>query len=193
MIIALSGPMGSGKSTAVEILKFMVRDMGVNKPIKVIKFAQPLYDMQEMIYRRISSVYGRPTSFVKDRKLLQYLGTEWGRETIGETIWVDLWEKEVKTALQDGYVVVCDDARFDNEAESVRRMEGYLIKIVADQSHRRADNPNGIANHASEAGIKDVYANTIISNNSTLDEYDSLIREVFKKVLTPLSGQKTRA
>lgn len=189
MIIALSGPMGSGKSTAVETLKFMQRDLQSNVKIKVIKFAQPLYDMQEMIYRRIENVYKRPENFIKDRKLLQWLGTDWGRATVGESVWVDLWTKEVNQALADGYLVICDDCRFDNEALAVQNAGGYIVKIKSSYCEYRADNPNGLANHPSEAGINDVYADVIIENNSTLDEYDNKLRQLFKKLLTPIKVQ----
>ena len=111
-IIAFSGKMGVGKSTAIE--RIYAKSNGV---VHLVKFAQPLYDMQEFIYRRISSVVQRPANFTKDRKLLQWLGTDWGRG-MKETLWVDLFKAQVEKILDHNptAVIVCDDVRFDNEA-----------------------------------------------------------------------------
>jgi dephospho-CoA kinase len=83
-LIAFTGQMGSGKSTAVSTLREFA-----DNPVHNIKFAQTLYDIQNYIYERIESVYKRPEDFIKDRKLLQWIGTEWGRGTISESLWVD--------------------------------------------------------------------------------------------------------
>jgi len=164
MIIAFTGRMGSGKSTAIQILK----DMGLD--VVLIKFADPLYDMQEMIYRRIEGAYKRPETFVKDRKLLQWLGTEWGRNHISETLWVDLWKADAHYT-QENYpwkIIVCDDVRFDNEAETVRSLGGKVIKL--ETTKYTAHNPNGISNHVSELGVDSKLIDDTILNNDSVDE-----------------------
>ncbi len=183
-LIAFTGPMGSGKSTAIEILKGF-------RPVRTgfanVKFAGPLYEMQEMIYRRISSVYTRPTTFVKDRKLLQWLGTEFGR-SLSESLWVDLWASEVKKIESrwtdngmDCYVT-CDDVRFDNEAEAVRSMGGYVIKLTCDRNKDRITTANGIAGHASEAGISDNLIDFTISNNDTEEVFKLKLNKLFEQI-----------
>lgn len=164
MIIAFNGGMGSGKSTAIELIRGMT---GLVLPN--VKFAQPLYDMQEMIYGRISSVYQRPENFVKDRKLLQWLGTEWGRDTISKTIWIDIWRAEVERLEKLHKVVVCDDVRFENEAQTVKAMGGTVIKISALRGQDRT--VSGIANHSSEAGLPNELVDYIVENNSTMEDY----------------------
>lgn len=52
MIIGLNGTMGVGKSTAAALID----KVSIN-PVKLVKFAGPLYDMQEYIYRRISKAH----------------------------------------------------------------------------------------------------------------------------------------
>ena len=44
-LIAFTGKMGSGKSTAIEELRKLVNYQTAN-----VKFAQPLYDIQEFVY-----------------------------------------------------------------------------------------------------------------------------------------------
>lgn len=176
-IIAFSGSMGSGKSTAIERL-IEIHPGRVSN----VKFAQPLYDMQEMIYRRIQDVYKRPEDFKKDRKLLQWLGTEWGRDTISESLWVSLW----KSAANDlhfsfkNILIVCDDVRFDNEGETIKSLGGKIIRINCERTDLRIDTKAGIVNHKSEAGIDPKFIDATIANNGTIRELREEITKVYE-------------
>lgn len=163
-IIGFAGGMGAGKSTAISLIKQMYKYSVVN-----VKFAQPLYDIQEVIYRRISGVYERPAGFVKDRKLLQWLGTDWGRDTISPTLWVDLWRDQVEKVkrLQFPQVIVCDDVRLDNEAEAIKAAGGIVVRIT--RPNPEAEGGAGIKNHASESGINKSLIDFEIENNDTID------------------------
>lgn len=169
-LIAFSGPMGSGKSTAVQYLVDRIEN------IKLIKFAGPLYDMQEFIYRRVEKVYKLPAGFIKDRQLLQWLGTEWGRSRNPE-MWVKLFENDVVGTLSQGNPVICDDLRFNNEAIIVKQLGGAIIKLRTNKNHERID--TSLSAHASETGIDDKYADFIIDNNGTLEDYEYKLKEVF--------------
>lgn len=173
-LIALSGKMGVGKSEAIKTLSGIL-----NKPLHLVKFAQPLYDIQEYSYNRISSVYKRPESFIKDRPFLQWVGTDWGRNIISETLWVDLWKAEVNEILQHDpeAFIVCDDCRFDNEAETVKAAGGKIILITSNRTEYRI-NTNG-SSHASEVGINTVLVDGTVTNNGTLEEYKTLLTSTF--------------
>lgn len=176
-IIAFNGSYGSGKSTAIEILKDWTQD----QQLVLVKFAQPLYDIQTFAYDRIVDTYQKPNGFVKDRKLLQWLGTEWGRG-LDENLWVNIWKDTAKGRLAYARtIVVCDDCRFDNEAVAVKSMGGVVVKIQRHDSASHAVGGTGIANHASESGISNQYVDYIVENNGTLDE--------FKESLATLYGQ----
>ena len=162
-LIGFTGSMGSGKSTAIECLK----EIQV-KQVSNIKFAQPLYDIQEAIYSIIKTVHQRPSTFIKDRKLLQWLGTEWGRDTISKTLWIDLWKRDVEY-LQQNYpsrIIVSDDVRFENEVDTVKSLGGYIIKIESNKD-RIVKEGTG---HSSELGISSEKIDYIIENNGTLDD-----------------------
>lgn len=162
--------MGVGKTTAVKAF-------GELQKVHCVKFAQPLYDMQEYIYGRISSVVKRQSDFMKDRKLLQWLGTDWGRDTISPTIWVDIWKAEVNSYLAQGATVVCDDVRFDNEAQTVLDMGGTVLKIVSEDTENRIDTKSGLVQHKSELGVSSNLVSHTIVNNGTLEQFkDSLFR-----------------
>lgn len=181
MIIGFSAGMGAGKTTAIECVQFLLKD--TKQKIAVVKFAQPLYDMQEFIYRRISSVHERPADFVKDRKLLQWLGTDWGRDSINQNLWVNIWKAEALAKQKEGYLVLCDDVRFDNEAVELIKLDGIVVKINADFAKERITTANGLKNHASEAGISLEYVTHTVDNNGTKSEYQDKLIKLFSKIL----------
>lgn len=184
MIIGFSGGMGVGKSTAVNVLR-----ANTDRPVYLIKFAQPLYDMQELIYNRIRPVYERPESFVKDRKLLQWLGTEWGRDTISKTLWVDLWKARAGQVFFDNprSIIVCDDVRFDNEAETIKGAGGQVVLLTAKGSADRAFGGEGIKQHSSEAGIDGKYVDHHVDNSGTLDNFKAKLCVLYRDLLTERS------
>lgn len=177
-IIGFNGTMGVGKSTAVGLLEqYLIATFEQGSTL--IKFAQPLYDIQEFIYERIYDVYERPETFVKDRKLLQWLGTDWGRGTISDTLWVDLWKARALRATSFNSVVICDDVRFNNEAATIKEMGGIVVKLTSNRADDRIDTKSGIVSHASEAGISDKYVDFIIENNGTLHEFETSLCKFF--------------
>lgn len=182
MLIGFNGGMGCGKSTAIQALK----DFVFPGEVHLVKFAQPLYDMQEFIYRRISSVHTRDESFIKDRKLLQWLGTEWGRG-LNEDLWVSIWKAQVLSIQADDpeAVIVCDDVRFDNEGETVKERGGHVIKIVSNRAADRINTQAGIANHKSEAGIDNKFLDFIVENNDTVAAFEERLVACFKELQAP--------
>jgi hypothetical protein len=181
MVIGFSGGMGVGKSTAVETLReSQIKPWGVT--VKLIKFAQPLYDMQEFIYDRISGVYTRPETFIKDRKLLQWLGTDWGRESISKSLWMDVWKADVELALAKGFTVVADDVRFDNEAQAIKDLGGKVILITSTKASERINTGAGIQNHASEAGISKNLIDKHITNDADYQSYVETLEATFKSL-----------
>lgn len=180
MLIGFNGGMGVGKSTAIQALKAFT-----GKEVHLVKFAQPLYDMQEFIYNRISSVHTRPASFTKDRKLLQWLGTDWGRDTISQNLWVSIWKAEVE-AIQTkspGAIIVCDDVRFDNEAVILKDLGGHIIKITRPDNTAHAQGGVGIAGHKSEAGIDSNLIDFTVYNNSGVEQFQATLIEYFKEAM----------
>lgn len=174
-IIGLTGKMGAGKSTVIQCLKD-IQHAG----IEVVKFAEPLYLIQEQIYDIIRPVYTRPEDFVKDRKLLQFIGTDWGRETISKTMWTDLWRKKVNGLKEQeeyhrhGLMAISDDTRFDNEAEVIKSLGGVIIQVKSDKTLERINTAG--ANHSSENGVDLKYIDAIIENNGTIQDLkDSLL------------------
>lgn len=169
-ILAFTGAMGTGKSTAINHVQYQPPQNA-----KLIKFAQPLYDMQRLIYQRV----GKPE--VKDRKLLQWLGTEWGR-SISETLWIDLWRKEVYKALAQDIIVLVDDCRFDNEAKAIKALGGKVVRLVG-KTDKRDVVRGGLEKHASESGLSPELIDFTLPNNSTKKAFLDNVEEVYANFL----------
>lgn len=175
MIIGIHGKRGSGKSTGAEGLKTL------GYPVAVLKFAAPLYQMQQMIYHTISPVYQPPEGFVKDRTLLQLLGTDWGRNTISPTLWLDLWRaRAIQLQGRDpDLIIVADDVRFDNESAAIRSMGGVLVHLTRPAM---ASPSEGVPNHESEAGISFAEGDYRIVNDGSAEDLKESFRQLFHRI-----------
>lgn len=138
-IVGLSGFARAGKD---EVAKTLVEDFGFIQ----VAFADKLRDMiyalnpivvgkgtEKDVYTNLQSVidqYGwggyKETYFVDEiRRLLQRLGTEAGRETLWDTIWIDA----AFAGLPQDAKVVVSDARFFNEFDAIRARGGEIWRI----------------------------------------------------------------
>jgi hypothetical protein len=167
----------SGKSTVAQVL---VQERG----FRLVKLASPVKDFikglliqggaTEPIAERM--VEGDlkeqviPGLGVSTRRLLQTLGTDWGRNVIHPDIWVTIAAARIKENLAAGYSVVVDDMRFPNEYQMVLNAGGTCVKV--DRSGTEA-----YAAHASE-GLLDDYPMTVLQNNSTVGELRACAREL---------------
>lgn len=179
--IGLAAGMGCGKSTAIELLKEEYGSL-----VKLVKFAGILYEIQDFIYDKISPVYSKPKDFIKDRKLLQMLGTDWGRG-IDDSLWVKLWKAAAEKEVAHGgrsTIVISDDTRFDNEAEMIKSMGGVIVQITSERAGQRIDTSAGIKNHASEAGISKNLIDYTIRNDHTIESFRLELRNLFEKILS---------
>lgn len=164
-LIALTGAAGSGKSTAAS---YLVEHHGYVR----VRFAQPLKDMMAALGLDERHIEGdlkqtpmEELSGQTPRYAMQTLGTEWGRNCMGDDFWVNLWRQD---ALRHERVVV-DDCRFPNEAEAIHALGGKIIKITG---------RGGIAGaHASEAGCG-VSDGQVTNDGCVVDLYAGVEQEV---------------
>lgn len=159
VLIGLSGRAGSGKTYASNHL---VSRYGYTR----VKFADPLKDMLRAVGLTEEHIEGKLKEEPCDllcgktpRFAMQTLGTEWGRNLIGDGLWGSLWSARVESLLSQEALVVTDDVRFSNEAERIKSMGGIVIGL---------ESPVSVidATHSSEA--IDVVPSIIIKNDPNL-------------------------
>jgi hypothetical protein len=177
LLIAFTGFLGCGKTTAAEYLRtegFVRR-----------KFADPLKNMLRAIGATEAELEGseKETPSARfggksPRHAMQTLGTEWGRDCIGEFFWKNLWEQQVAGDMGAGKSVVNDDCRFINEVESVRAHGGVIVRIFRQPS-------DTMSAHASELGINGLPFDYSIFNTGTIAQLHAKLEQLGKHLRSP--------
>ncbi len=172
-IIGLCGLAKSGKTTLAD---YLVKEFGYKR----IKFADPLKDMLRALGLTYQEIEGdRKEDCCKllgnksPRFAMQSLGTEWGRQMISPTIWVDIWEHRVSEARKTKTPVVVDDCRFQNELDTLKRLGGVSLTIV-----RSGNTP--VNDHVSEK--IQLASDATIQNDRTVGEFISASIEAIQNL-----------
>lgn len=174
-IIGITGLAGSGKSTIADTL---AQDFGFVR----VKMAGPLKSMLRAIGLADAEIEGelknKPCPLlggITPRHAMQTLGTEWGRKCINENLWVDLWSESTCSALElgDARGVVCDDVRFANEADAVRRIGGEIWGVSRD----------GVlpGTHSSETELAQIAPDVLIRNGGTLSDLHDTVFALMRR------------
>jgi len=165
--IGVAGTAGSGKDTLADLL---VERYGFTK----IAFADPMRAMAAAIdpiltittndeiirYSDALEIWGYQEAKIQTpelRQFLQRLGTEAGRNILGEDVWVNAAFK----AAQGIPRVVISDLRFRNEANAIRSRSGFTIRL----DRPGIEPPN---DHISENDLADWTFTGYIRNDGTI-------------------------
>lgn len=150
-VIALTGHIGAGKSTFAERLMFQRLNprglhlpfafpvklmLAMGNPCAVLEFEEGRTLDFSMLFRLVQHVNEMKNETVigtdhSVRYGLETLGTEWGRNLMGNNIWTAQWQALVQYALSSGvykYIIV-DDMRFPNELEHLRANFSRVLAI----------------------------------------------------------------
>lgn len=126
-IIALTGSKTVGKTTIAKA----AQAWAINS--KIVSFATPIKEMLWQMGVSYEALNGKEKESIIDplgksaRELMQSLGTEWGRQTVNENIWVFAMQKQVERMSED--IIIIDDLRFPNEANWVLVNDGIIIEL----------------------------------------------------------------
>lgn len=168
-VIGITGRARSGKDT---VRNFIIAARGGY----AYSFADPLRAMLKPLGIDMDDPYWAnrkdeviPALGASPRKLLQTLGTEWGRALINDNLWVLLAQQRL---LNNGLGMVVADVRFENEAAWVRNVGGLLVHVLRpDATQVRA--------HASEAGVVIQDSDVVINNTGDLATLQAFVRNLF--------------
>lgn len=165
-IIGFSGPARSGKDTAGA---FVQAELGGY----LYAFAEPMKQMLRPLGINMSDPYWEerkddivPALGVSPRRLMQTLGTEWGRELINPELWVLLAKMRF---LERRRRMIITDVRFENEADFVRSNGGIIVHMQPKQEYQ-------VAAHISEDGIDVKEGDKIIVNDGSLEDLQTSVR-----------------
>lgn len=115
------------------------------------------------------------------RRLLQKLGTEVGRNIIGEDVWVDIATRRVQGHVKAGRSVVLTGIRFPNELDIADRIQGASV-ITAYVSRPSAEKDAAATAHTSEGSVKRQDFLWHIPNLGSIADLhsltDSLVRQI---------------
>lgn len=171
-LIALAGPAYCGKDTVAAILKKQF-------PVKSVAFADPIRDaLRAMLGLNDDHFFGHlkevdiPWLGKSPRKLMQTLGTEWGRGLIHEDLWLLIAGRKINDLMASGYHAVVTDCRFENEAAYIRNQGGVIW-------HIERNGTKSVSAHKSEAGVAFAWGDVKIDNNGTLSDLEDEVSDCF--------------
>lgn len=179
-LIGFSGEMGVGKDEAAKALL----GLGYQR----IAFGDALKSMaMHGLGLTWDQVHGSQEEKAKElewlrpgnspRRILQTLGTEWGRELIDPNLWVEVVRRAV--LARPGGLVVIPDVRFENEAEMIRDMGGTVIHVRRGQQ-KRVGWLRSLFNrkHASERMPEVAQGDKVLMNNKTVADLHTAVRHI---------------
>lgn len=166
LVLGITGLKGSGKDTAAAAL--LETGEFVN-----IKFADALKDMLRSLLRMsyndatverliegdLKETPCRALDMKTPRYAMQTLGTEWGRNLISDSLWVDTTLTRIRAAKKH---VVVTDMRFQNEFEALKAIGAKTVRVE-----------RGIVNtdlHPSETYIQEMPVKLVLHNNGTIEQ-----------------------
>ena len=167
-IVAISGHIGSGKDEFAKIMAEL-SVIGVERHA----FADKVRDITELLtgYKmKLINKAGEPFinnvyNYTQEDKnvflpiwnktigqCLQQIGTEVFRYNFDPDTWVKALIGTANRCADDGYIFVCPDCRFPNEADAILEMGGIVIRLEGDPLNIRKNSTRDL-NHPSETAL----------------------------------------
>jgi hypothetical protein len=164
--------MGTGKDYFIENYIKPYIENKLKEKCLVLSFADML-KVNLMVHNNIKlNEFNNKTPEI--RQLLQYEGTENGRDKYGQDIWIRYIKAWSELHMSRGikYIII-SDVRFKNEYKFIKNNNGSIIRIDApNRNEQRLRNEssnekeyNKIKNHISEIDLDNMNFDIIINND----------------------------
>lgn len=184
-VLGISGYATSGKDTVAGILHDLYG-------YEQISFAKALKDCVYALDSQISVIldFGRDhdvitvreivdehgwehaKQYTEVRRLLQVMGTEVGRNILGQNIWVDT----AFSRAPEGKLLVISDVRFPNEFEAIKARGGQIWRV-------ERKGVTAVNAHVSETALDGFGFDHVLFNHGS-------IRDLASKVMSVMDGQR---
>ena len=170
-----------GKDTACD---YLVKQYGGAK----LSFAEPIYAILNYAQETCRFEKG------KDRRFLQYIGTEWARQ-IDSNVWINL----LIDKLNKNNHVFVSDLRFRNEMDALKEHGFTCINIIAEpnlhasgRSVPLVGEEQDVPQHQSNVDLDDCISwDYTIRNDSSIESFyvrlDDIVAELGRSAPYPLS------
>ena len=112
---------------------------------------------------------------------MQTLGNGWGRKMIHREIWINALRNRL-TLSRSYWPLVITDVRYENEAQTVRDMGGWIVHV------RRPQLPYTDM-HESESDLVIQKSDGIVYNDDDLAALQSTVRNALIPAITELFGE----
>lgn len=160
LLIAISGKARHGKDTVGDIL--MKKYGGT-----ILKFAGALYQLTDFIQDYIGEARH------KDPKLLQDLGS-YCRDQIDPDFWVQILRRKI---LRTSGNIFITDLRYENEAETLRKMGFIIIRVNRPNAPVDRD-----MTHPSETALDRYDFDFVVQNDRAIDDLEKEIVNVISSI-----------
>ena len=123
---------------------------------------------KELVYIRYRDLfeavgYDESKHNTEVRRLLQMLGTEVGRQLLGEQVWIDIAMREIAALHAAGQNTVITGIRYRNELEAIRAAGGTNVWV-----HRPGFSP--VNEHSSDNALHPDEFDLLLCNDGSLDD-----------------------
>jgi len=187
MIVAISGKIGSGKSTVGEIFEKNGFELdSFAKSVKDICCILFGYDRniiegstpedrkwRETIDKKNTNLIGKDFT---PRDAMVLVGTEFGRNMIHPNIWIEtLFNRYDKNKH-----LLITDLRFPNEYEEIKKRGGIVIRINR-HNLTKLTNLNS-SNHISECALDNHNFDYVINNDGTLYDLETNVLNIINEI-----------
>ncbi|WGD31665.1 hypothetical protein AncyloWKF20_07555 [Ancylobacter sp. WKF20] len=125
----------------------------------------PAGDIERMVEGDLKEAPIAALGSITPRRIMETIGTDWGRKTITEGLWTDVAEARIRALMADGKSVVVDDMRFPNEFDLIERMGGRTVRI-----ERRGRTPT-----AMEGRLNGHFFDYYVTNDGTRQEFRDVV------------------
>jgi hypothetical protein len=174
---------------------------------EVLPENDPNETLQNWFNETLSTITEEPIS---PRKILQTLGTDWGRK-VNPSMWIN-YAIELSMALLEGGLaysrtegpvdaetagpnfVIISDLRFRNEILTIKSLNGVALKINR-KTDKKVVETAGVQNHASETELATVpnhFWTNVIDNNGSLESLYYYLQETMYNTFGVATARKAR-